>query len=141
MLFVEPSAILAILLNEPEAELFFLKITHSEELYCSAIGKFEVVAGLCRIKAGLGKPVSRQKSDEAIKIVDDFFDSLNIALLPLDENVAMNAISAYQVYGKGTGHKANLNMGDCFSYACCKVLDAALLFKGNDFIHTDVKCA
>lgn len=47
------------------------------------------------------------------------------------------ALDAYQHYGKGR-HPAKLNMGDCFAYACAKANDARLLYKGNDFVHTDL---
>lgn len=48
------------------------------------------------------------------------------------------AFQAYRRFGKGTGHPAALNYGDCFSYVLARSLNAPLLFKGNDFIHTDV---
>ncbi len=56
-------------------------------------------------------------------------------------SVARLAADAFQRFGKGTGHKAQLNFGDCLSYAVAKSLDAPLLFKGEDFRHTDVKSA
>ena len=44
-------------------------------------------------------------------------------------------------YGRGTGHPARLNMGDCFAYALAKTRNLPLLFKGDDFIHTDIEPA
>jgi ribonuclease VapC len=52
----------------------------------------------------------------------------------------MRPVEARRIYGKGR-HRADLNYGDSFSYALAKTLDEPLLFKGNDFIHTDVKRA
>jgi ribonuclease VapC len=48
---------------------------------------------------------------------------------------------AFSRYGKGRGHPAGLNYGDCLSYAVAKQLGIPLLFKGNDFIHTDITSA
>jgi ribonuclease VapC len=64
------------------------------------------------------------------------------ALLAIVENVtprhAQIAIDAFATYGKGRRHKAGLNYGDCFVYALAKTMDLPLLFKGNDFSHTDL---
>jgi ribonuclease VapC len=51
------------------------------------------------------------------------------------------ARAAYRDFGKGSGHPARLNFGDCFAYALAKATDEPLLFKGDDFIHTDVEPA
>jgi len=51
------------------------------------------------------------------------------------------ALEAFARFGKGQGHRAGLNMGDCFSYACAKMRNVPLLCKGNDFIHTDLSLA
>jgi len=51
------------------------------------------------------------------------------------------ALDAYDRFGKGTGHPAGLNYGDCFSYALAKQSGEPLLFKGNDFTHTDLEAA
>lgn len=55
--------------------------------------------------------------------------------------IAEIAADAAERYGRGRGHQARLNFGDCLSYSVAKHLDAPLLFKGNDFIHTDIKSA
>jgi ribonuclease VapC len=51
------------------------------------------------------------------------------------------AIEGFDRFGRGSGHPARLNYGDCFSYALARVLDAPLLFKGDDFVHTDIRSA
>ena len=60
---------------------------------------------------------------------------------PVDEVVAEIAANAAERYGRGSGHLARLNFGDCLSYAVAKHLDAPLLFKGDDFLHTDIESA
>ena len=57
------------------------------------------------------------------------------------DSYALIARQAYRDFGRGSGHSANLNQGDCFSYALAKALDEDLLFKGEDFSHTDVRTA
>jgi ribonuclease VapC len=60
---------------------------------------------------------------------------------PFTEEQAQIARQAYRDYGKGSGHRAQLNFGDCFSYALARVKREPLLFKGDDFVHTDVRSA
>ena len=61
----------------------------------------------------------------------------SVDVVSITEDVAHIAVAAFERYGKGRG-KAKLNFGDCLSYACAKTHDARLLFKGNDFVHTDI---
>ena len=65
----------------------------------------------------------------------------SIKIEPVTEEQAYLAIDAYDRFGKGTGHPASLNYGDCFSYALAKQSGEPLLFKGNDFTHTDLEAA
>lgn len=64
-----------------------------------------------------------------------------ITFIPLDEPIARLAADAFTRYGRGTGHPAALNFGDCIAYATAMHFGAPLLFKGDDFRHTDVKAA
>jgi ribonuclease VapC len=64
-----------------------------------------------------------------------------LTLLPSDERQARIAVEADRRYGRTTGHPARLNFGDCLAYAAAMAHDAPLLFKGRDFLHTDVQCA
>jgi ribonuclease VapC len=64
-----------------------------------------------------------------------------ISVVTLDEADADTALDAFARYGKGQGHPAQLNMGDCFAYSAAKNRGASLLFKGNDFSKTDIKPA
>lgn len=73
--------------------------------------------------------------------LDEFIVDEQVTIAAITPEVARLAADAFQRFGKGTGHKAQLNFGDCLSYAVAKSLDAPLLFKGEDFRHTDVKSA
>jgi ribonuclease VapC len=61
-----------------------------------------------------------------------------IELMPFDAKQAAVASRAYRDFGRGSGHPAGLNLGDCFSYALANVVGEPLLFAGDDFVHTDV---
>jgi ribonuclease VapC len=65
----------------------------------------------------------------------------NITIVPFTEQQALIARAAYRDYGKGSGHSARLNFGDCFAYALAKDTNDTLLFIGGDFNQTDVKSA
>jgi ribonuclease VapC len=69
---------------------------------------------------------------------DDLVREANIAIEPVTEAQARIAREAYRDFGKGSGHSAKLNFGGCFAYALAKTTGESLLFKGEDFIHTDV---
>lgn len=65
-------------------------------------------------------------------------EAANIRVVPVDPDDAIRALDAFDRYGKGTGHPAGLNMGDCFAYAIAKRHNTLLLYKGNDFAQTDL---
>jgi ribonuclease VapC len=69
---------------------------------------------------------------------DDLVKEARIAIEPVTEAQARIAREAYRDFGKGSGHPAKLNFGDCFAYALAKTTGEPLLFKGDDFIHTDI---
>lgn len=102
---------------------------HDDRLYC-ATGAWETIRAIVRIRQ-----VDATKASDAI---DRLFRKLGFQIVPIGDAERRLAAEAHRLYGKGTGHPAQLNMGDCFAYACAKANDAALLYKGNDFIHTDL---
>ncbi len=81
---------------------------------------------------GLGDPVLSGGLDVVLT-------AFQIRIEPLTESQARIARAAYQRFGRGSGHPARLNMGDCFAYALARDLDEPLLFKGNDFTLTDIE--
>nr|VFK60327.1 MAG: Uncharacterized protein, contains PIN domain [Candidatus Kentron sp. UNK]VFK69207.1 MAG: Uncharacterized protein, contains PIN domain [Candidatus Kentron sp. UNK] len=82
--------------------------------------------------------INRIHTGEVISIIDEMIEALDIALKPISVEQAMIAKRAHQTFGKGMGHAAQLNFGDCFTYALAKDMDMPLLFKGDDFTHTDL---
>ena len=82
----------------------------------------------------------RRKGEDAAR-VDLFLESGRLRIAPIDAEVAQIARLADRSYGRGTGHPARLNFGDCLAYAVAKSLDAPPLYKGDDFIHTDIGSA
>ncbi|MDB5695825.1 MAG: hypothetical protein JWN21_1368 [Sphingomonas bacterium] len=82
--------------------------------------------------------IIRRPLDDALGEVQRFCALLDIDIVPIGAAEAEEAVSAQLRYGKGSGHPARLNMGDCFAYACAKTNKARLLYKGDDFVHTDL---
>ncbi len=130
MIAVDSSAVFAVLFLEPEAEKFSNFIAHSAELVMTVPTLVE-----CHyVIHGFAGSNSRT-------VLDAFIAGAGIRVVPVDSTMANHAIDARYRYGKGTGHPANLNFGDCFSYALAKSRNLPLLFKGDDFVHTDVRSA
>lgn len=130
MIVVDTSAILAILQGEAGCEALAKTIEEDERPTISAGSAIE-----CGI-------VSARKAGEAgLRMLHEFFAAADIRIHETDADQVDTAIEAARRYGKGSGHPARLNFGDCFSYAAAKTLDAPLLFVGNDFVHTDLRAA
>jgi ribonuclease VapC len=83
--------------------------------------------------------VDRLDDAEAGRSFDELIPSLGIMIEPVTSTQVSVARQANQRFGRGSGHPAKLNFGDCFASALAKDLDEPLLFIGNDFIHTDVR--
>jgi ribonuclease VapC len=124
---IDTSAVVAILLGEPEAEPFALAIAADPKRLISAFTALEV--GIV-IEAKKGEPAGRE--------LDLLFHRARIEIVPLTAEQFEIARSAWRRYGRGR-HPAGLNIGDCCSYALAKCAGEPLLFKGNDFSQTDVK--
>lgn len=75
------------------------------------------------------------------RLLDTFLNAADIAIEAVTPEQAVIARLAFRDFGKGSGHPARLNFGDCFAYALAKAFDDELLFKGSDFSHTDVRRA
>lgn len=83
----------------------------------------------------------RDRSPVLSREFDRVITSMEVELVPVSVQQAQIARAAYRDFGKGSGHPARLNFGDCFSYALAIDRDEPLLFKGDDFLHTDVRSA
>ena len=129
MIFVDSSAIVAIIAREPDAAIFAGKIEADDERISSAHVLLETSMRLAAILS-----LSPTAADT---LVMQLMHESGITLVPITESVGHAAVLAFERFGKGRG-KAKLNFGDCLSYACAKVHGARLLFKGGDFAHTDI---
>jgi len=126
-MIVDASAVIAILRQEPEAEAFARAISSATVRRISAVNYVEAAA----VIDGSRDPVASRRFDDLVR-------AAQLLIEPVTEAQACMARQAYRDFGKGSGHPARLNLGDCFAYALAKVKDEPLLFKGDDFIHTDV---
>ena len=127
---VDTSAVTAVVFGEPDAEMFLsAMLANAGDLQMSAGTAVEV-----------GIVVEARQGAEATKDLGILEDRLGIATVPVDRVQAEAAIAAWRRFGKGR-HPANLNLGDCFSYALAKLTAAPLLFKGRDFGQTDIASA
>jgi ribonuclease VapC len=129
-LIVDSSALLAIIRDEPMAVACLQTMLDSQENRISAASYLEAAIVADRLP----------ESPDAATF-DDLIEQLSIIVEPLTARQAAIAREAYGQFGKGIGHSARLNFGDCFAYALAKAMAEPLLFKGVDFTHTDVATA
>ena len=129
-ILIDASAIVAILTREHEAHDLGLEIQRHPERLCCSLGVWEATLAIARKRTVL--TVTARQAVERLRNVFD------IGVAAIGEQEALLAIEAHARYGKGTGHPARLNMGDCFAYACARTNNARLLYKGDDFAHTDL---
>ena len=129
-MIVDTSAVIAILRNERDATSYAQAIADAGVRRISAANYVETAA----VIDGSRDPVASRR-------LDDLLREARFVIEPVTESQARMAREAYRDFGRGSGHAARLNLGDCFAYALAKVLDEPLLFKGDDFIHTDVASA
>jgi ribonuclease VapC len=127
---VDSSALIAILRQEPGAETLADAIDGAPVVRISAGTMFEASMVADRMQSpGFGQRF------------DALCERMAMSVAPFDEHQARIAREAYRKFGKGSGHKARLNFGDCFAYALAKVTGEPLLYKGADFGETDVASA
>ena len=84
--------------------------------------------------------LERQARPDAARQAEAFLRAASIVVEPVTLQQGALARQAYYDFGRGR-HRARLNFGDCFAYALAKAMDEPLLFKGQDFVHTDVRVA
>jgi ribonuclease VapC len=130
---LDASAIVAVLTSEPERDAILETIDAAAIRLIPAFAIYEASLAVARRKS---IPVDLARAD-----VRAFAISCNATIAPVGEDEANAAVSAHMRFGKGTGHPARLNMGDCFAYAVAKTRGLPLLFKGEDFALTDIKRA
>ena len=129
-MIVDTSAIVAILRDDPEAMSCARAIADATVRRVSAVNFVESAV-----------VIDASRDPIATRRFDDFVKEANISIEPVTEIQAQIARDAYRDFGKGSGHPAKLNFGDCFAYALAKASGEPLLFKGGDFAHTDIVAA
>lgn len=138
-MFIDASAIFAILDREPGYEDLVRRIGDiSEQLYTSPLSRFEASVSLARKRSGHDKKPSSELVGECAALVDDLLGEVGAKDVHITTSIGNGAIRAAAQYGKTVGHAADLNFGDCFTYACAKAYRLKLIYKGNDFAKTDL---
>ena len=126
---IDTSAIVAILFNEPDQRRF------SEAIEAAPV---RLLSAVTRVEASF--VVEGRKQDAGRELLDRFLALVDPEIVAVTSQQADLAITAFRRFGKGR-HRAGLNIGDCFAYALAKATDLPLLFKGDDFVHTDIRAA
>ena len=126
-MIADTSALIAILRAEPEAAACAKAIADANVRRISAVSFVETGAVIDASR----DPIASRKFDELLREAE-------FVIEPATEAQARIAREAYRDFGRGSGHAARLNFGDCFSYALSKALNEPLLYKGDDFAKTDV---
>jgi len=127
---IDSSALVAVLRAEGDAAIYAVAIEAAQEPRISAVNYVEAAV----VIDGRRDPVASRRFDDAVR-------EAGIIIEPLDEEQARTAREAYRDFGRGSGHPARLNFGDCFAYALARCRGEPLLFKGGDFAQTDIASA
>ena len=127
-MIVDTSAIVAILQDEPESPAFARLVTTAPVVRISAATYVE-----------LAVVVDSSRDPVLSGALDRLLVESRIVIEPLTASQALIARTAYQRFGRGSGHAARLNLADCYSYALAREFGEPLLFKGNDFALTDIE--
>ena len=127
-MIIDTSALVAVLLREPEALAYSRLVRAAPARRLSAASYVELSA-----------VIDGRRDAVLSSALDELLLAWRIEIAPLSVQQARLARDAYQRFGRGSGHPAQLNMGDCFSYALARDLGEPLLFKGSDFALTDIE--
>jgi len=128
-MYVDASGILAVLLAEPERDAMLQRLAVSRRRVTSVATMFEAVLALAR------KTGDRQNAPRQVR---QFLRMADVEIVPVEVASSDFLIEAFQKYHRGSGHAARLNFGDCITYAVAKALGLKILYKGDDFAHTDM---
>ena len=131
--FIDTSAIIAILAAETGHETLIERMEAAEALSTSPLVILEASMRLATI---LGVTPS-----DAASAIRALLEGAGADICPIEEKSATLAVEAFERFGKGRGHPAQLNLADCLSYACAREQNCAILFVGNDFSQTDLVAA
>jgi ribonuclease VapC len=126
VIVLDASAIVAIITGEPEADALTEALGRASEITTSPVAVYEATLGLVRI-------LTRSVEDAEVDVME-FLRLARVAVQPIQPETVHVALEAFTRYGKGRGHVARLNLGDCFIYAHAKLGGASLLYKRGGFL-------
>jgi ribonuclease VapC len=129
-MILDTSVLVAIIKEEPEAASFASMMEAVEVLRISAANYLESSI-----------VIDKAKDPKLSARLNEILEKAEVIIEPFTADQALIARQAYRDYGRGSGHRANLNFGDCFAYALARVKREPLLYKGDDFVHTDIRPA
>lgn len=127
-MIVDSSALVAVLRDESDAPAYAEVLGSAEPLLMSAVSWTEAAV----VVDGARDPAASRRFDRLV-------DLAGFTVVPVNPAQASLARQAYRDFGRGSGSRARLNFGDCFAYALASETGEPLLFKGEDFIHTDLE--
>jgi len=127
-MIVDTSALIAILRDEPEAGAFAIAIADADRRRISAANYLETAI----VIDGSRDPIASRRFDDLVREAE-------ILIEPVTAEQAKVAREAYRDFGRGSGHAARLNFGDCLAYALAKTSGEPLLFKGDDFLRAGLR--
>ncbi len=130
MVFIDASAFVAMILEEPGCDRLFERIERGGPFFTSPMAVYEATMAVARETLG--------GLNAAARDLEDFMARGSIQNVAIEADHGLLALSAHARFGKGQNNKAKLNMGDCFAYAVARSRNASILFVGDDFIHTDL---
>lgn len=128
-MIVDASALLSIVLGEPDRDRFYTSLGRAGGSSLSAVNYVEA-----------GIRADRDQTPDRGKFLDEVLERFAVQIASVTPLQGEIAREAYRRFGKGR-HPAGLNLGDCFAYALAKTRNEPLLFKGNDFTRTDIEPA
>jgi ribonuclease VapC len=128
MIVIDSSVLIAILEHEPERTTFFQAIADADRRLISAVSYQET-----------GQVIFSRRGANGLRDLEELITVMQAEIVPHDRALAQFSIEAFKRYGKGIHPDARLNFCDCAAYALAISLEAPLLFKGNDFVATDVQ--
>lgn len=131
-MFIDASALVAMLCGEADAPELFSRLEKSKTRLTSPLAVWEAAIASARIL--------KRSPGEAKTEVEGLLALMDIGVVAIPASAGGDAIEAFERYGKGR-HKAGLNFGDCFAYACARHFSMPLLCKGSDFALTDIELA
>jgi len=138
-MYIDASAIVAILLREPGYEDLVRRIEAvKDQLFTSPLARYEASVSFARARSGKHKKPSPELLKDSTEAVSQLLGELSVRDIHISTSIGDTAIRTAAEYGKAVGHPADLNFGDCFAYACAKAYRVGIIYKGDDFAKTDM---